>query len=336
MADSKQAERQQIKEQIRQKLRSRIDTDIDREKIAARLGMDSPVPKITRTASQIDSEIEDKIHQHVEKFFTEELSQKYEAEAIEKFPLKQVNDEVEIVTKRAGIVKGVLLKNYTSYIDVAGRRINKIDIADESLATFDKQGNDKLRQRHIRRRLQADRNRLTEVGKKMRKQLAEELYTSSHYLRRKGKWIPATEFLDQAVSYYRKKLVKKLLPEIKTEVYTEFGYSLDKGSWVKPADIPVTRKPTAGFRTPPGIIDIRPGPGVIPHRPPGPPPVEPRPTGVIPPWEQPDSLSLLLLIILWPRRLKPALMVFTDLYLFENQTVIYHNNLGFLLFLQKI
>lgn len=289
MTDPEQTERQQIKEQIRHRLRARIDVDIDREKIAERLGLSNPVPKITRTSSQIDLEVEEKIHHHVEKYFTEELSQKYEAEAAEKFPLKQVNDEVVIIRKRSGAIKGALLKNYKTYIDVAGHRINKIDIADESLATFDKQGNDKLRQRHVRRQLQAERNRLTDISKEMRKKLAEELYTGSHYLRRNGKWIPATEFLDQAVSYYRKKLIKKILPGIKTEVYTEFGYSLHKGSWVKPADIPVTTGSTAGIGRPPVLIGIGPGRIVMPPKDPRQQPVERGPTEIIPPWEQPDG-----------------------------------------------
>ena len=284
-----QTERQQIKEQIRHRLRARIDADIDREKIAEHLKLDNPVPKITRTTSQIESEVGKKIHQYVEKYFTEELSKKYEDEAAEKFPLKQVNDEIEVVTKRDGVVKGVLLKNYKTYIDVAGRRINKIDIADGSLATFDKHGNDKLRQRHVRRQLQAERNRQTEIGKKMRKKLAEELYTSSHYLRRNGKWIPATKFLDQAVSHYRKKLVKKLLPEIKTEVYTEFGYTLHEGSWVKPADVPMTTDPTAVINKPPVMIGIRSPPVVMPPKDPRRPLVDPGSREVIPPWEQPDG-----------------------------------------------
>jgi len=288
MADPEQTERQQIKEQIRHRLRARINADIDREKIAKRLGMATPIPKITRTSSHIDLEVEEKVHHHVEKYFTEELSKKYEAEAAEKFPLKQVSDEVEIIRKRSGAIKGVLLKNYKTYIDVAGHRVNKIDIADESLATFDKQGNDKLRQRHVRRQLQAERNRLTEIGKEMRKKLADELYTDSHYLRRNGKWIPATEFLDQAVSYYRKKLVKKLLPEIKTEVYTEFGYTLHKGSWAKPADIPAITGSTAGIGKPPVLIGIGPRSIVMPPKDLRQLPVDRRPTEIIPPWEQPD------------------------------------------------
>ncbi len=289
MANPARKERQQIKEKIRHELRTQIVAGIDREKIAERLGLDTPVPKITQTASQIDLEVEERVHQHVEKYFTEELSRKYGAEAAEEFPLKQVNDEVEIVTKRGGVVKGVLLKNYKTYIDVSGRRINKIDITGDSLATFDKQVNTKLRQRHVRRQLQAERNRLTEISKEMRKKLAEELYTSSNYLRRSGKWIPATEFLDQAVTFYRKKLAKKLLPGIKTEVYTEFGYTLHEGSWVKPADIPAITDPAAGIGKPPVLIGIGPGPAVMPPSDPRPPPGSHRPTDVIPPWERPDE-----------------------------------------------
>jgi hypothetical protein len=289
MANPEQTEREQIKEQIRHKIRARIDADIDREKIAERLGLDNPVQKVTRTSSQIDSEVEGKVHHHVEKYFTEELSKKYDAEAAEKFPLKRVNDEVEIIRKRGGTIKGVLLKNYTTYIDVGGNRINRIDITAESLATFDKQGNDKVRQRHVRRQLQAERNRLTEISKEMRKKLAEKLYTGSHYHRRNGKWIPATEFLDQAVSYYRKKLIKKFLPGIKAEVYTEFGYNLHRGSWVKPAALPVTTEPAAGIGKPPVLIGIRPGPVFIPPRDPRLPLVDREPTEGIPPWEQPDK-----------------------------------------------
>jgi hypothetical protein len=105
----------------------------------------------------------------------------------------------------------------------------------------------------------------------MRKKLSKEMYLANNYVRYKGKWITATEIMDIAVKYRRKKLVKKYGKAIQGEVYSEHDYVKQDGVWIRPDEIP--------------IVDIKiPTIDILPDQP---------PTGgngpdeVVPPWEQP-------------------------------------------------
>lgn len=256
------------------RLRAKVEELTDRAEIAKHLKLDFPVPTATMSAKRIEAEINFSIDRRVEDRFAGALTTQLEQEAIEKFPLAEIGDDVEAVDIRRGIVTGKLLRNHPAYVDVGGRRVSKVDLSKESMAFFDEDANLQIRERHVRRQLQAQRNRKHEITIEMRKTLSKEMYLANNYVRYKGKWITATEMMDIAVKYRRKKLVKKYSKAIQGEVYSEHDYVKQDGVWIKPDEIP--------------IVDIKiPTNDILPDQP---------PTGgngpdeVVPPWEQAPPL----------------------------------------------
>ena len=275
------------------RLRAKVEELTDRAEIAKHLKLDFPVPTATMSAKRIEAEINFSIDRRVEDRFAGALTTQLEQEAIEKFPLAEIGDDVEAVDIRRGIVTGKLLRNHPAYVDVGGRRVSKVDLSKESMAFFDEDANLQIRERHVRRQLQAQRNRKHEITIEMRKTLSKEMYLANNYVRYKGKWITATEMMDIAVKYRRKKLVKKYSKAIQGEVYSEHDYVKQDGVWIKPDEIPIVDikiptndilpdQPPTGGNGPDEVVP--PWEQVPPPATPDPPPQE-----NVPPWELPDA-----------------------------------------------
>jgi len=222
---------EEMMEKIGAALDARVESELDVAEICKKLKITNPPTPVKKDVLDIETDVEADVELAVARKFADDFTEKFEAEARKKHPLRKVGDNVTLRFKRGGAQQGRFYKNELTRVKVGYRYFSKVDLADETIIELDPEANEKAVRKYVRVQKSKLNVRKDDIRDQVRKELEDKFYRENGYVRWKRAWIPQQELFEKAKAWYAGRLKNKLKGEVAKTVLLASGYILHEGKW---------------------------------------------------------------------------------------------------------